>query len=174
MKAKHTFQVDIPRRAACCARGQEEFLPGMEFYSVLDEGDEKGQFQRFDYCPLCWSQLDVHAQHPKLISYWKSKVPAKKLADDLPKQRDARVLALLKAAVQHGQAGHDEAFVLALYLARRRLIVLRQELTLPEGGAASLYEVVESEEMLCVPRMPLSELQVEKIQQSLAAQLRGA
>jgi hypothetical protein len=152
-------------------QGQEEFLPGMEFYSALVEGEEKGSYQRYDYCAPCWTQLDPQKQHPKLISSWKSKVPIKKLAEELPKQRDARVLVLLKEAILQNK--HlDEAFVLALYLARKRLIALRQEMTLPSGDPASLYEVLETEEMLCVPRLRLSGLQVEKIQQSLAAQLK--
>ena len=144
----------------------------MEFYSALVESEEKGLYQRYDYCAPCWSLLNVQKLYPKLVSHWKSRVPAKKLVDELPKQRDARVLALLKDAILQNQSP-DEAFVLALYLARKRLIVLRQEMALPNGGgAASLYEVLETEEMLCVPRLQLSELQVGKIQQSLASQLK--
>lgn len=171
MGAKYTFQIEIPRRAACCLKGQEEFQPGMEFYSILIEGEEKGRYQRHDYCAPCWNLIDVQTRYPQLVSHWKSRVPAKKLVDELPKQRDARVLALLKEAILHDRS-HDEAFVLALYLARKRLIALRQEMTLPDGKPGSLYEVLETEDMLCVPRMRLSELEVEKIQHSLAEQLK--
>jgi hypothetical protein len=145
----------------------------MEFYSVLIEGEEKGLYQRHDYCAPCWTLMDVQAQYPKMISHWKSRVPAKKLVDELPKQRDARVLALLREAILQDKS-HDEAFVLALYLARKRLIALRQEMTLPDGKPASLYEVLETEDMLCVPRLALSELQVEKVQSSLAKQLKDS
>lgn len=168
MSNKASFQISIPKRASCCAQGQEPLSSGMDYYSILKEGPEEGSYLRYDYCPACWPAVQKQ-QDKEIRSSWKAHIPSKKELSDLPKQRDARALHLLKEIIarQDSQA-EAEAFVLALYLARRRKIVLRQEVALEKGKRASLYEVLETEEMLCIPKLSLSELQIDSVQQELA------
>lgn len=174
MTIKSVFQVEIPKRGNCCAMGQETLGPGMEIYSVLKEGQEEGIYERRDYCLACWDKMSKQNDLQDLRSSWKSKIPLKKEASQLPKQRDARAMCLLKEALTRNcHDNHAEAFILALYLARKRIIYLRQELILEDGQLASVYEVAETEEMLCVRKIALSNLEVEKTQRELAMKFKA-
>lgn len=168
------FQIDIPKRAAACAHHGEVLTPGMEYFSALLPGEIEGVFVRSDFCQNCWDQQSKKKPFNYATSTWKSIVPAKKQESDLPKQRDERAFYLLKEALASTEANApEEAFILALYLARRRLIVLRQELKRKNMPPASLYEVADTEEMLCVPKIDLSHLQVETIQLAIAKKLNA-
>ena len=162
------FQIEIPKRGAVCAHHGEALTPGSEYYSALKAGEQEGLLSRKDYCAACWETLQQNKQLLDVISSWKSMVPPKKEGSDLPKQRDERALYLLKEALASSEDRRDEAFVLALYLARRRRLYLRQELKRANQPPASIYEVAETEEMLCVPKVSLSQLQVETVQIELA------
>lgn len=165
------FQIEIPKRATCCVKGGEPLLQGAEYYSALVRGEGDEVYHRQDYCHSCWEKHNSdNPDHLHINSSWKSTVPLKKEVSELPKQRDARALYLLKEALhdQDTSAKIAEAFVLALYLARRRLIYLRQEMKREGKLPICFYEVAETEEMLCVPKIPLSDLQVETVQLELA------
>jgi len=152
-----SFRIEIPRRSPNCCHGQENFQPGMEYHSFLTE-DEKGNLLRKDYCESCWKEAAGEGR----VTSWSSKVPTKKGGKRLPIDRNERALELLKESLSKEEA--PEAFVLALFLARSRYAALRKEL--PEG--TSLYEVLATEEMLVVPRVKLSTLQIATIQARLA------
>ena len=101
--------------------------------------------------------------------YWKATVPFRKEPSELPKQRDARALHLLKENILCNHLeDYSETFVLSLYLARRRRITFRRDMLLPDGKQGALYEVADTEEMLLVPKVLLSDLQVENLQLTLA------
>lgn len=165
------FQIEIPKRASRCFKGGEQLNQGESYYSALISGEKEHVYQRQDYCLLCWE--GNHEKIPGMLSSWKSAVPFKKEESELPKQRDERALYLLKEALadQENPAAKEEAFVLALYLARARLMTLRQEMKKGEVPF-SLYEVLETEEMLCVPKISLSELRIEKVQQELSKKFK--
>lgn len=164
------FAIEIPKRAACCAKGGEPLLQGADYYSALVKDEAADAYQRQDYCVACWEKAGEHGVSPAVCSSWKSTIPLKKGASELPKRRDERALYLLKQALadQDSPYAVEEAFVLALFLARRRLIFLRQEIKREGKFPMSIYEVAETEEMLCVPKISLSDLQVEKVQLDLA------
>lgn len=168
------FQVEIPKRASLCHKGGETLEPSQEYFSTLSEGEEAGTYQRRDYCRACWEAMGNQPELPTGSGSWRSVVPTIKPVSDLPKKRDDRALYLLKEALnQQTPESAAEAFVLSLYLARRRLIALRHEMNQPPRGALSIYEVAATEEMLCVPKLSLSELQVEKLQLELAKKFKG-
>jgi len=162
------FQIDIPKRASCCFKGGEPLTHGSEYCSALIKNEDES-YQRQDYCLTCWKEIQNHlASHS-----WKSAVPLKKEASELPKHRDDRAFYLLKEALSspHHDQNIAEAFILALYLARRRLIYLRQEIHQEGKLPVNVYEVAETEEMLCVPKISISALEVEKIQVALAKKM---
>lgn len=173
MSVKTVFQIEIPKRGNSCMLGQEPLVPGMQIHSMLKEGAEEGIYERQDYCPSCWQKISSQPDSIQDIrSAWKSRIPLKKEASDLPKQRDARAMYLLKEALKHNtKEDHDEAFILSLYLARKRLMYFRQELVLEDGQTATVYEVAETEEMLCVRK--IANLDVEKVQRDLAAKFKA-
>ena len=162
------FQIEIPKRASYCVKGGEPLLQGAEYYSALIRGETDEIYHRQDYCQTCWEKQYTNQAH--ISSSWKSTVPLKKEVSELPKQRDSRALFLLKEALNNldGNNKTAEAFVLALYLARRRLVFLRQEIKREGKLPLCVYEVAATEEMICVPKISLLDLHVEKVQLELA------
>lgn len=161
-----SFQLLIPRRASHCIHGKELLLPGTDYFSLLDE-DEEGAVVRRDYCPACWKILSAQDQKMASLSHWKSTIPLKKTTSELPKQRDARALCLLKDVLSSVDGNPSEAFMLALYLARRRCIYLRNEYQ-SNNKSMQLYEVAETEEMVAIPKIALSSIEISKLQAELA------
>lgn len=173
MNIKTTFQITVPRRTNCCCKGQEPLQAGMEYYSMLTGEIEDKQYTRQDYCLNCWN-MDGISSTARQGSYWKSVVPTKKASSEIPKQRDARALHLLK---ENLLCNHDEdaaeTFILSLYLARRKRLLFRKEMTTHNGQPGMLYEIPETEEMLLTPKLKLSELEVEKLQLLLAKKFQS-
>lgn len=153
------FRIEVPRRAPACGNCKKILVVGDSYYSVLSL-QEKDFPVRIDYCQECWQEhLGKNA-----LGSWKGKVPPKnekrKTVD-----RNAKALELLKASLKkEALADQEEAFVLSLYLARNRQIALRKELS----SNTSLYEILATEEMLVVPKLKLSTLEIDKIQERLA------
>lgn len=166
MVTKTHFQWHIPRRHAHCAWSQEIIPPGNEVYSLLIEEEE--QFVREDYSSEGWEQAGRERCAQVQGIHWKGRVPEKKEKPQLPQDRDERALHLLKERVtQVDPFAQEEAFFLALYLLRRRRLALRQEIV--QGGVPlSLYEVMDTEEMVTVPRLVLSEIETAQVQARLA------
>jgi hypothetical protein len=165
------FQIEIPKRATTCIKGGESLVQGMEYYSTLIRAEGEEEYQRHDYCLACWEKTVDQAMQS---SSWKSVVPTKKDGSELPKRRDERALYLLKEVLRdkENESSEAEAFVLSLYLARRRLIFFRQEMKKRDNKPVNIYEVAATEEMLCVPKFEISELPIEKIQLELAKKFK--
>lgn len=173
MSTPAIFHIEIPKRSSICVQCKKSFFSGMEFHSLLKEGIEEGIYTRQDYCVFCWEKVSQQMTLEDIRTTWKSKVPAKKAISDLPRQRDARAMYLLKEALLHNYIENvAEAFVLTMYLARKRLIYFRKDLILEDGQEASIYEVAQTEEMLCVRKVPLSTLHIDKIQSELASKFK--
>lgn len=159
--------IDIPRRSHLCALGNEPLKEGTTYYSLLEEGAQ--EMIRRDYCPLCWEKVSAKGDSMGHRAFWKSKI--------LPKKREAHQVVdfshyaflLLQEALQHRtEEAQEEAFVLALYLARKRQLLLRQEIEREPGERYFLYEVAATEEMLAVKKLDLSKVKTEKVQDNLA------
>ena len=170
---KSLFQIEIPRRSNSCSKGFETLQPGMDYYSVLHEDEVLG-LKRQDFCPTCWEASGREEALTTGKTHWKSKVSTKKDDKFLSLNRDERVLELLRETLQHNhEDALTEGFVLALYLARKRIIALRQELKQEDGSYVNLYEILATEEMICVKKAELPHLQIEKIQLKLASRLKN-
>jgi hypothetical protein len=173
MQKKQTpFQFEIPRRGRHCTAAQEELIPDMDYYSLLIEVPEQGGYVREDFCAACWEKADK--QRGKVS--WKAKVPTKKTADTIVDlKREEKAMLLFRETLAQGEAGDAvRLFVLALYLARRKLLVLRQQVV-EQGHTYFLYEVTSNEEMIYIQKIDLTKmrLRITEIQQSLAEQLSG-
>lgn len=161
MATKNQFQIVVPRRSQTCSQCGEKFAGGMSYYSSVAESEEE-EVVRSDTCEGCWKGSTG--------VYWKGRVPVKeekaKYAD---LDRDDRALAILKDCLrEEGEAAKEEAFVLSLYLARQRRLLSRKAL-----NDQQLYEVQGTEEILAIPILPLSSLQVEQVQGRIAEKLQG-
>lgn len=159
-------QIDIPRRAQVCALGNEALGEGTQYFSALEEGPDR-QVMRRDYCAACWEKVSSKGHR----AFWKSKVLLKgsgKKEEHKAVDFSRYAFLLLKEALHTDtEESQEEAFVLALYLARKRQLILRN--IMDRGGELyDLYEVVATEEMLAVKKMDLSRLKTEKVQDNLA------
>lgn len=174
MNLKTSFLIEIPKRAQTCCKCQTPFKGGEEYQTALFEGAQDVPFERCDFCLPCF-QKNVKENADSLpLSTWKSVVPMKKEESPLPKQKDDRAMYLLKEALaKNDEQSIEEAFILALYLARKRILAMRQEVPLENQRKGLVYEVLETEEMLCVPKVPLNELAIEKVQEELAKKFRS-
>ena len=166
------FQIEIPRRAASCMQGNETLEIGMEYYSILMP-EEKSGYQRFDFCLSCWETAAKDKFAAAAKTAWKAKIASKKEVEDLStKTRDEKAFYLLKDALDNlKEEEWAETFVLALYLARRRILYLRQEIPQEDGSTLCVYEVAATEEMLPIKRKSLVQVNIEEIQAKIAKKL---
>lgn len=166
MSLKMSLSLEVPRRASICAKQQEKFISGMDYFSVLKETEEG--YVRTDYCQSCWEQSAKQEALENALTHWKSKVPPKEKLGNLSQNRDERALQLLKENLGvDAIEGQTDCFILALYLARRRLITLRQQFEQEPGHLYYLYEVVATEEMLTVKYVDIFQLPVDQLQKRI-------
>lgn len=151
------MKLEIPSRSHHCAILGEPLTPGMEYYSELKE-DGNGNWIRTDYCPTCWQKKEN-----KPTIYWKSVIPVslrEKKNENLSTDKD--LLEILKNFV-HTETEKEKAFMLALFLARKRKLALRQEVKNDLNKQIYLFEILQSEEMLPIEVVPLSQVQIQEI-----------
>lgn len=163
---------EIPPRMRRCCLGNEDFLPGMEYISLLEEGKDEKYFRK-DFCQPCWKEASLLALD-QISGYvhWKSQVPLKTPGNGKQMKREFKALELLREIIANGDEEEEsQAFVLALLLVRGKKIQLKQEITEDGKGQILLYEVAETEEMLAVKKVNLSAIQTVRLQQILALKL---
>lgn len=159
---------DIPTRSRVCCKGQEVLQPDTVYYSLLSS-DDSGIYQRKDYCPSCW-QAEL-AEREVSSTYWKATVPKRKDKKlNSQEMGDGALQLLHKALSDHEPQSKEEAFVLGLYLHRIKMLAPRQEMQI-EGEECTLYEVLETSEMLCVPKVPLSAIEISNLQMRISSKL---
>lgn len=161
------FQIHIPRRHTKCQIGEEKIEAGMEYHSILfEEGEET--YSRVDCCPACWEQADKEELLKGSRTHWKSKVPDKVSADEKTLRRIDRSLEMLKE-----ESNPERAVLLAMFLQRKKILLFRQELVRDDGSAYLLYEVKGTEEMLPVPKLSISNIDVAAAQKEMLAAFNG-
>ncbi len=166
------FQIQIPKRSLQCHSGSEAFVTGMEYFSLLKE-NEKNEYERHDYCVLCFQRALENNEIKKGAKYWKSKVPIKKTTL-APQNKDAQIFELFKnSTTEATEESNGISFVLALYLARKRTILLRKEI-LKDKDTIQIYEIADTEEMVAIKKMNLLTSQIEEIQGKIASKLNDA
>ncbi|MCB1113632.1 MAG: hypothetical protein KDK62_02635 [Chlamydiia bacterium] len=152
--------VEIPRRARKCARDESPFHAGTPYFSRLIPLKE-GRYEREDFCEACWKE---ESPSPGSIS-WKGEVP-KKTAKDKREDKIEGWFELLEQLLESTEEqSQKQAYLLALFLKRKRALAERGML---EGN--HLFEVIETEEAILVPKvkltrddLPLQELLAQKL-----------
>lgn len=156
------LQATIPRRQRHCVGCQKPFVDKQEYHSTLGD-EENGQFLRRDFCRACY-QNEVAAEKPAVT--WKGIVASSAVKKDPSTDHITRLLEQLKETQgKPGQA--TEAFFLALYLARKKAIIFRHEILNTDGRALWIYEVMATEEMLTVEKVPITKLQGAHLQKEV-------
>ena len=163
------FILEIPKRSSTCYRGKENLVPGEEYFSALIEDDTKPGYLRRDYCKKCWEE--ALKEDTKLFkSSWKAKVPANYKPPKIKENYFEKAFRVLRETMDTPE-NQGEAFLLALFLARKKKLILRQEIA-KDGKTFYLYENPATEEMLAIRKVDLTEIQQEKIQADMARKFK--
>lgn len=166
------FQIEIPKRGIACKERGEPFVPGMGYYSLLINDPEEG-FSRHDFCLECWQKKSIDEQQGRDRVFWHSVIPSsKEVYKDCCSERDQQIHQLFHGTSQSEWQGPAERFILALYLQRKKKLILRREWKDEEGRTFLLYEIPESEEMLPIEKVPLSTIDIQNIQANIAEKLK--
>ncbi|KAF3362035.1 Uncharacterized protein PHSC3_001346 [Chlamydiales bacterium STE3] len=153
-----TFLLQIPKRSSTCSHGKETFSDGMDYYSFIQQ-EKDHLYVRFDYCQHCWRQLELSE-----MTFWKGRISSKK--ENKPKSSEESALLYLDQVLSDSTK-KEELFILALYLARKKILVFRKSLE-----SHDLYENLETEEMLSIPKVAISSLDLPVLQKKLAEKLK--
>jgi len=152
---KAPFQITIPRRSAYCMRCKAPFSLKQEIQSQILE--EEGEWSRQDACLACFSPISGAV-------VWKHTIGSEeKIA---PENRDylQGVVELLQKLIESElKEDHEEAFLLALYLVRKKVLVHRVKM--------GLYENLETGEMYMVPKIDFSHFSAHAVQLRLQQKL---
>lgn len=135
MKAQ--FQIVIPKRNLVCVNCKNSFSSGQEIQSQLVESSQG--WLRQDACTPCFSPLESAV-------IWKHTIGTEEKV--LPENQDhiAHALELLQKLIGSELiAEHEEAFLLALYLVRKKVLIHRVRM--------GLYENLETGDMYLIPKI---------------------
>jgi hypothetical protein len=172
MRTKSAIPWEIPSRGRTCARAGETLAAGMTVYSELRVASD-AYCQRRDFCALCWDLEQCERDVSSALTYWRSVIPEGPGAVCYGQQRCAQLLLWLREALTHADdVSHREAFVLALYLTRLQKLVRRQSI-FHEQRACTVYEVVESGDVLLVPAVTMQSTEINQLQQTLTARFQA-
>lgn len=155
------YQIVIPKRNSGCQVCKTQFQSQAEIVSQLIAGEE---WQRLDFCEKCYT--------PQNCIVWKSRIPAKEV-----EERDDRAMLekawelLLELSASTKIEEQEEAFMLALYLNRKKVLAQRKEKIEHENRFWCLYEHLESSEMLLVPKVDPLKLPIPAVQKRLQHKL---
>jgi hypothetical protein len=154
--------IDIPKRHRSCCTCSKPFKGAEIYYSALQEGEGTVVFTRKDLCAPCWEKEQVSDQK----TYWKGVLPDNSREQELPpKDVEARIFQLFKQNLEEEKI--PQAFILALFLQRRRKLVPREELE-----KAYVYEWLETGAFFTIPKVKVQELPLEQLQVNIAESLK--
>lgn len=160
------FIEQIPKRAECCTLSEEPFRGGDTYYSVLFEGKEG--YIRHDYHQKVWDQVKEEATAKGGLC-WKGKtpMPEKKDKPQTLKDRLSKAWKIFQTWSEEEDQNHTHhLYFLAMYLRRQRIFTHRKE-----GKTFDLYEHARSEKMFKIPKIDLTDLQIEAIQKEISEAL---
>jgi hypothetical protein len=159
---------DIPRRNDLCSQCNQKIARGTTYHSALCHSStpSAASTERRDYCQGCWKLWEDKALSVPMHWHWCATLAIAADAERAPQPKVERALALLKERL----LTPEEQFVVALFLMRQRRLILRKEIV--EGEMrCQIFEEAATEEMVTVPKIDLSTVDVMVVQHALAVKL---
>jgi len=155
---------DIAKAECLCLACNRAMAPGEEFVAALREVDPL--FERYDYCPSCWSG-QAEAAKQGLLGFWKARVPqpAKKKKTFV----DDEVLLDFFGQLDGDDtaAKVDLRFVLALVLMRKKLLIYDRSDKLPDGRDAWVMHAKGEDRNVAVIDPHMDEDKIASVSQQL-------
>ncbi len=114
----------ISRSTRTCIACEKQFNEGEEYFAAIFEGPE--QFLRKEFCAACWAGDTGREAAEGSYSHWKVRVPEK------PAERKHKLDVRAASTFFRRLAGSDEphkrdfAYLLALLLMRKKVLVQRE------------------------------------------------
>lgn len=168
---KTFYGMEIPKRNSKCTEG-ELFLDGEEIYSNLLFENES--FIRQDYCKNCWSKLTEQQKNMPSLTQWKSIFLKKEDDKNIFLNREQKILSLFKdKAANDSIESQQEAYILALYLLRKKIIFCRKEFSNENNELFFLLEIAETEEHIIIKKFLNHDLNIQLLQKKIALVLKG-
>ncbi len=157
------FKFEIPKMGPCCVHCRMKWDDGAVCHSSIYEGPE-GHWIRQDVCHLCQEYLLRNSEER---FFWQARVAAKPKKEMPSFEPINKAIELLRCSLTDNRVSAGEAFVLALFLKRKKKLIEKKEIVSPSGEICVLYEDPCSDEAFAIPKLNLDSLEVEKIQQEL-------
>jgi len=158
----------IPRRSRSCSKSKKKFEPGDEYLSIIFEKEHEGLMHREDISISYWEEHRDDMLLQEACSSWRAKIPEGLNAPKEPEEMLERAFELFFEYLD--KPDPMKAFILALFLARKKVMIFRQEM-MHQDRQTYVFEVVETEEMVCVDVMKPTLSQTQEIQDELAREV---
>ncbi len=161
------IQLEIPRHCNNCLDCQAVLAPGSAYYSMLVKTD------RLDFCYRCWHDESKDISSRPSTCHWKGSIPERKSSAKPSLTRQERALEHLKSTLlDPTPENSSQALLLALFLVRKRFLVFRRDFVDESGDLYSLFEIIETGEMLAVKKVSLVNLDLVVLQAAIAEKLK--
>jgi hypothetical protein len=155
--------LELPRRSLACRQCTKSLADEEYCISRYEEGT------RCDYCCTCWQLEESHTHTESSPYIWKTRIPKKDPGQPAYLRKETKALAYLKEIIGCENKSQEQYF-LSLYLMRKKILNLKKEID-NQDQPYHLFEVVETGEMLPIPKIPLSQLDSKEVQKELATRL---
>jgi hypothetical protein len=151
----------ITRSQRQCASCSKNFIEREDYHVAIIEGKE--EFTRREYCTACWEAEAGKGVRAECFSFWKTRVPEKSGDEKRKLDVDAASVFFRKLAGSDEPNKRDFAYLLALLLMRKKVIIL-QGTQMRDGREFMVLRFRgEEEDYLCEdPRLGAEELQKVK------------
>lgn len=167
MTVLYSFLYEIPKPSQTCFHGKEP-LAGLDYCSALFENQQGSGFYRQDYCLKCWEIFTKDPSFLEIKSHWKAKMPAKKEQTKVPAGHYAKIIDVLQLLMTlDTPEAFSQAYLLTLYLVRKRQLTFRQEIQI-QGKPSVIYEVNATQQILCIKKIDPKTLEKHVFKSQLA------
>lgn len=171
-----TFRPEsAPKLSRACAATGKVFAPGDKVYSVLLENEETGEIERYDYCASAWRS---NARPKDALAWWSSRARENAETETKIKLAPNEALSALFVALANKPEQNALRYVLALLLARRRVLRFDYEENAsycsdPETSDSIYVYSPRDETGYLVPIVRMTEEQIAEVQARLVALLEA-
>ena len=159
----------IRLRSSTCHESKQPFTDGESFYTAIFRNEEKGEFERRDFCISAWETLANNADTSKPYSFWRSTFET---APEGPRDREVvgkeSAEAMLRRLIEEDDAKSENArYILAVMLERKKIF---RQTDLKENDEVRMlfYEHIRSGEAFIVRDPNLKLTEIDALQEEVA------